>query len=104
MTRFEEYCKRGVQAHGSKFTPPEGDAFIAAYNKGQDFRIKVFTPYVGSQVRGHARWGYVGITSGWAPCFLLMHRAGNTGSSDVLDHRQDVIVESKWIDQQRRRK
>lgn len=43
-----------------------------------DMRIRVTGPIFGT------RTGTVGVTTGWAPCFLLMHRSSSRGSSDLL--------------------
>lgn len=99
-TRFEEFCKRGEQLHGDKFRPPKGDAFIDAYNKGPNFRIKVRTVYGKGEVE--ERWGYVGLTTGWVPCFLLMRSTRSRGSSDTLERGRDAVVDCKWIKERTR--
>ena len=38
----------------------------------------------------YVRTGKVGITTGWRPAFLLMHRSSDTGSSDVLNERDQI--------------
>jgi hypothetical protein len=96
MTRFEEFCMRGFKTHGQKFVPPRGDEFIDAYNKGDTFRIKV-------QCDNWARWGYVGLTTGWRPCFLLMLRRGQHGSSDTLNPLMDKVINTKWLKEKRRK-
>lgn len=98
MTRFEEYCQRGRARWGDKFVPPTGTEFINAYNSGTDFRIKVRTKYV---TEVYERWGFVGITTGWAPVFLLMHSVRARGSSDTLNPDRDKIVECKMVSRRR---
>lgn len=95
MTRFEEYCARGVQRHGDRFKVPTGAAFIDAFNKGPEYRVKVRTVFASGDV--HERWGYVSATTGWAPAFLLMHRRGAHGSSDLLYDGRDEIIDAKWL-------
>jgi hypothetical protein len=50
------------------------------------------------------RWGYVGLTTGWRPAFLLMKRRGQVGSSDLLNPQRDKIVNSKWLTEKKRRR
>src|SRR5262245_31488243 len=101
MTRFEEYCARQQALHGDKFVPPTDPRFIDAYNKGQAYRIKVRTVYPGSDSTWE-RWGFVSLTTGWQPAFMLMRRSGQHGSSDLLGAR-DTIVDTNWIRPARRR-
>ena len=82
MTRFEEYCERKRAEYGDRFVAPTGEQFINAFNRGQAYRIKVRTDYGDGEVR--ERWGFVGITTGWQPAFLLMRSTRSVGSSDVL--------------------
>lgn len=102
QTRFQQFLARGYQEHGQRFTPPEGDAFIDAYNKGDTYRIKVVT--VLDKKTRWERWGYVGITTGWKPAFLLMKRFGQMGSSDTLSPAWDKVVDSKWWKPRRQRR
>lgn len=48
-------------------------------------RIKVTGP-------AGTRFGTVGMTTGWKPAFLLMHRRTDIGSSDVLGPGDQVIA------------
>lgn len=93
-TRFEDYCARQRAQFGDKFSPPNNPQFIAAFNNGNTYRVRVLTKYPGGDE--FLRWGFLGITTGWSPAFLLMRQRGQHGSSDVLSDR-DQIVASKWI-------
>lgn len=98
MTAFEIYCQRKRQEYGEKFVPPTGQEFIAAFNLGSNYRIKVETKY---DTETWVRWGYVGITTGWQPCFLLMHSVRAYGSSDTLDPVRDIVVDYHWLRERR---
>ena len=56
-----------------------------------------FKPYFrGPRIRvdGPAgiRTGTVGMTTGWRPAFLLMHRVTDSGSSDVLGPEDRIVA------------
>lgn len=89
MTRFEEYCQRQRATHGERFSPPRIPALIDAYNKGRSYRIKVRTTYASGEKR--ERWGFVGVTTGWSPAFILMRSTRAFGSSDLLSDRDEII-------------
>jgi hypothetical protein len=55
--------------------------FIRFFETGQ--RIEVSGP-------SGVRRGRVGVTAGWCPCFLLMHRRSDRGSSDLLGLKDRV--------------
>lgn len=99
MTAFERYCERKRAQYGDKFVPPTGDAFIDAFNKGVEYRIKVETKWADDYT--HTRWGYVGVTSGWQPCFLLMRNVRAYGSSDTLQEGRDRITDAHWLKERR---
>lgn len=56
------------------------DQFAPYFRTGT--RIKVTTTHPDGET--YVRTGTVGVTSGWRPVFLLMHRSSDHGSSDVL--------------------
>jgi hypothetical protein len=95
MTRYQEYCQRQRGRYGDKFVAPKAAQFVAPYNNGDCYRVKVRTTYASGET--HERWGYVALTTGWRPSFMLMSRRGQHGSSDLIDER-DVIVCARWID------
>lgn len=90
-TPFDEYCKRQQAKWGDKFSPPTGDALIRAYNNGPEFRVQV------DNDRGDGKiWGFVRLTSGWRPSFMLMRRVGQHGSSYLLN-ASDTIYATRWM-------
>lgn len=53
-------------------------------------RIKVRYTFASGEV--YERTGTVGVTSGWKPAFLLMHRSSDISSSDVLSERDEIVA------------
>lgn len=61
-----------------------------------------FAPYYGKAVRvkviresdgePYVRTGRVGMTTGWKPAFLLVHRVSDHGSSDLLSGRDRIVA------------
>ena len=85
MADMQAIIAKGQDRYGDQFDPSTliATAQFAPYlHSGQ--RIKVQGPW-------ETRTGTVGITTGWRPAFLLMHRSNAMGSSDVLSI-QDKIV------------
>lgn len=90
---YEQYLARKRAQYGSKFDPSElAPQFVPYFGKGGP-RIRVRRTYANGETR--ERTGTVGVTTGWRPAFLLMHRSTDHGSSDVLG-RDDVIVAVKY--------
>lgn len=80
--------------HGDKFVPPKAsDRQKEYFGTGQ--RVEVTTTYPSGET--YVRRGTIGITTGWAPALLLMHRRGSMGSSDVLraDDQITAVIDSK---------
>lgn len=44
--------------------------------------------------RKNAARGYVGITTGWKPCFIRLHNARSLGGSDTLTHGERALAYS----------
>ena len=89
-SRFEAYCRRQRAQWGEKFVPPTCPALIAAYNKGDRYRIKV------DGMDDRPAWGFVTLTTGWQPSFMLMRTRSQRWSSHLLSER-DKIYEGKSI-------
>jgi len=88
-TKFEQYLERGRWQYGSKFDVRDlHEQFIPYFNSGE--RIRVRTTFVGGEV--WERTGTVGVTTGWKPAFLLMHRITDIGSSDLLSRNAQVVA------------
>lgn len=96
MSRFEEYCARQRTRYGDQFIPPADpdDWLVRCFNNGPTFRVKVRTTYASGETRD--RWGYVSLTTGWRPSFMLMARRGQHGSSDLIG-ATETLIESRWI-------
>jgi hypothetical protein len=58
---------------------------------GYDGRIEVS----GEHRAGQRRTGYLGVTSGWRPAFILVARSDSMGSSDVLRKDDEVIARQR---------
>lgn len=80
MTNLEAALQRGRIRHGAAFTEANlADQFRTYFNGP---RIEVVTRYPdGSE---WVRRGVVGMSTGFAPVFLLISRRNALGSSDVL--------------------
>lgn len=91
MTRYDEYCARQRARHGAKFdTSGLAPQFVAAFNAGDTFRVKIDAGYE------KPIWGYVAATTGWRPSFMLMRHRGQRGSSDLL-RAEDKILAQRWL-------
>lgn len=75
------------EIHGDKFTEAGLASTFRPYYNGP--RIEVKTTY--SDGTTHIRRGRVGMTTGYAPVFLLLPRSDSRSSSDIL-HADDEIV------------
>lgn len=92
MSKYSDYCTRKAAEYGDKFSTDElNGAFIDAFNNGNRYRVLVDFGYGVKPV-----WGYVGVTTGWKPCFLLMRRRGQHCSSETIKSEARVIS-SKWL-------
>jgi len=90
MTKYQAFCARKRQEYPDTFSEEHlNPIFIHAFNEGDTYRVHVD--------RGYEKvWGYIGITTGWAPCFLLMRRRGQHGSSETIGP-SDKIINSKYL-------
>lgn len=87
MTRFEEYIERKRAQYGDKFDETDLlPQFRPFFDSGE--RIRVSTQYE----EPYVRTGTVGVTTGWRPAFLLMHRSNAHGSSDLLGPRDKIVA------------
>lgn len=83
MTEIEQYVQRAKREHGEQFDPSTlAPKFAPFLRTGQRIRV---------QTGEFIRTGTVGVTTGWRPAFLLMHRSSDHGSWDVLS-QNDVIT------------
>lgn len=85
MDRFNDLCTARKKQYGDKFSTKDLSAqFVHAFNMGNTYRIQVDFGYAKT-------WGYVGITTGWVPCFMLMRRRGQHDSSQLLKATDKII-------------
>jgi hypothetical protein len=83
MTQYNSFIARAQKKHGSKFDSSAlAEQFIPYFNNQQ--RIEVDFGY-------EKKRGYIGVTGGWKPCFLLMLRTDSIGSSYTLRHEDKII-------------
>lgn len=66
------------------------DAAQFAPYYGKSVRIKVIREYPSGD--SYVRRGRVSMTTGWMPSFMLMHRLGDHGSSDLLTGRDRIVA------------
>lgn len=79
---IKQYLDAKHREVGDKFDTSEiAPEFFRYYGTG--IRLEVTGP-------SGVRRGTVGVTSGWRPMFLLMHRKSDIGSSDVLTKEDKV--------------
>jgi hypothetical protein len=84
MSRYDEFVVRKITEYGTRFDPSElAPEFIRWFNSGDRIKVKN-DEYV--------RTGTVGVTTGWRPAFLLMHRSSDHGSGDVLGPNDQVTA------------
>jgi hypothetical protein len=84
MKNFQDTCNRRRVTYGKQFSTSElAPQFIPYFESGQ--RIIVKTHY------GETLRGYVGITTGWRPCFLLMNNTRSVGSSNCLAASDEIV-------------
>lgn len=81
--QYEQAIARLRKQHGDKLTPPQGVDHLIKYFGVR--RVEVTGPY-------GVRRGRIGITTGWGPALLLMHRATSMSSSDVLEPEDKVTA------------
>ncbi len=91
MTRYEELISRKRREYGDKFdTSALAPQFVEAFNKAPDYRVAIPSPAHNIE-EGKKAWGYVGVTTGWKPAFILMRSTRNYGSSVVLDSQTQIL-------------
>jgi hypothetical protein len=84
MGKLERTLGSGAVRHRERWDPSGllavDRSIIDAYESG--LRVRVRRVYGDGEV--FERTGTIGITTGWRPAFLLMHRATQNGSWDVI--------------------
>ena len=80
---YNDYLSRALYRHGDKFTCKNlSNQFIKYYNNQQRIEVNFGD--------GLIKRGRVGITTGWAPVFILLLTKRSRGSSFTLSD-QDTI-------------
>jgi len=89
MTRLDIYMAGKRMQYGARFDPTGlAPQFADHFNSG----VRIEVAFVGPDGSEYERKrGTVGVTSGWAPCFLLMLTKHSTGSTHTLGHR-DIVT------------
>lgn len=81
---FDALTNRRRVTYGKQFDPSNlAPQFVPFYESGQ--RVIVETKY------GETLRGYVGVTTGWKPCFLLMHNTRSISSSHTLSADDKIV-------------
>ena len=84
MSRFDEFQARKRTQYGAQWETSDLHArFIPYFNTGQ--RVEV------THIDGDKSRGYVGVTTGWKPAFLLLYNRRSIGSSVVLG-KGDIVT------------
>ena len=92
MRRYSEYCAKKTAQYGDKFSAANlAPQFVAPFNEGEQRRVLVAFCFKGREIK--RAWGFVGVTTGWQPCFLLMRRRGQRGSSDTLGADDKILAQ-----------
>jgi len=80
MTNYDEMVADKKAQYEGKFDPSDLDSrFVQYFNSGERIRVETTD---GDAV--DVRTGTVGVTTGWRPAFLLIHRSNASGSIDLL--------------------
>ncbi len=91
MTKYEAFIQKQKAKYPNKFSDEKlNPAFVTAFNNGDTFRVLADLGYE------KPIWGYIGVTTGWQPVFLLMRRRGSLGSSETISC-EDKIVKTRIL-------
>ncbi len=93
---YQEALARGRARWGDRFVAPAGVDHLTPYFRAG--RVEVTSRYRSGEL--FVRRGVIGITTGWQPALLLVHRRGDSGSWDTLNADDRVTA---WIDGRGRR-
>lgn len=80
---WEQYVQRARARWGERLDLSDIEERFLPYFRGP--RIKVTS-------WGDTRTGVVGVTTGYKPALLLIHRRSDRGSSDVLGPRDELVA------------
>lgn len=90
MTAFEFFVNEAKRKHGDRFSDASLWPQFRQYLEIKSIRLTVERTYQNGEV--YRRTGWVGVSTGWAPAFLLMRRSNSVGSSDVLGADDRIVA------------
>jgi hypothetical protein len=80
---FAQFLESKRREYGARFDASDlASAFVPYYESGARIEVQDGP----DKVRGR-----VGVTTGWRPCFLLMRRRSDRGSSYTISERNKVL-------------
>ena len=84
MRDYQEYLRRQVKVYGTQFDASDlAQHFVPYYESGARIRV---------QTLGVEVTGWVSVTTGWRPCFLLMRTTHSIGSCYLIHDRDTVLA------------
>ena len=82
---YQDYLKKKQNQYGDKFDSSDlADKFIPYFNSQKRFKVKM---HIGNKIKS----GYLGVTTGWKPVFMLMENKLSIDSSDLLSDKDEII-------------
>ncbi len=84
---WKQYMENKRRIFGAKFTEPKNPELIRYLHTEQ--RVEI-------EDRGQKLRGFIGITTGWVPAFLLLRTKRSTGSSYILSDETRVLRELRY--------
>lgn len=83
MNRYSDLINRAKAQHGEQFDDSNiNKDFIRHYESNARIEVE----YYGEVIRGR-----IGVTTGWKPCFLLMRRKSDHGSSYTIPADESAV-------------
>lgn len=80
--------QRRIDQFGDEFSLSNlASKFIPYFNNGKRIKVRLST--------GEVKFGTVGVTGGFRPCFLLMRRRTDLGSTISLAENDEILAEQK---------
>jgi len=86
MRNYREFLAKKRAEYGEKFDASSlNPAFVKYFESGERVKVRIYSD-------DDERTGTIGVTTGWAPCFLLMRRSNALGSSDCIMPESRVVA------------
>lgn len=87
MSVYTDMLERFARTYGDKFDASGLDPrFVQFYGTGARIGVRY-----GTDEDGSIEYGTVSTTTGWRPCFLLMHRSSDRGSGTLLTSQMTIL-------------